>query len=444
MSKTTRKDLAEHVQTELIAYLKAGRPINQDQIARALDETGLEIQDLDRLLRIRFALSKTVQEYLEDLPERLRRIRTESEVQREEARGGIRGSIDWGQTIRQRYKENPADRSQYITRTPHTEYQLPENILVKTLLAIIADTARTELLDINYQWRRDLWTDGAIRAFLRRFDQNVHLDRINANKDTRITTQAIDQARQSRRPLYYEAYDLYRLYEQLQRREFESKAASELLFDTLVLPKTSTLFELAVIFEILTGFREQLDVSLQSIERGSNAIATMTDNTWEYRVYHDSTGRLRFHEPLPESSIAPYLQRSETALHRHKSVMQRSELRPLYSGRPDIVIEIYQREKSKAAPKHILIGEIKHTSKKSTLSDGIYDIMRYLEFARPDTREPVTWSSPKHLSEQEDVTVRGLVVTDGVEFTPDTDGLPLVHLNFEDIASIDVGSLLKI
>lgn len=210
MTKTTRSTLAEQVQTELIAYLKSGQPIGQAQLAQALDETGLQIQEFDRLLRIRFALSAPVQRYLAELHDRLRRVQTDSAVERETTRGEVRGSIDWGQTIRQRYAEHPGDTSRFVTRSPTTEYQLPQNRLLKTLLSIIAETARSELLEIEYQWRRDRWSDGAIQRFLRQYDRNVHLDRIDADRETTVTAKALDRARQSRQPLYYEAYDLYR------------------------------------------------------------------------------------------------------------------------------------------------------------------------------------------------------------------------------------------
>lgn len=449
MSKTTRNDLAERVQTELIAYLKAGQPINEREIAKALDTTGLKIQEFDRLLRIRFALSNPVQKYLGELHERLRRIRTESAVQRQETRGEIHGSIDWGQTIRTRYAENPSDRSRFVTRTPQTEYQLPENLLVKKLLGIIAETARSELQEIDYEWRRDHWDDGSIREFLRQYDRNVHLDRIEADAETQISTQALDQARQSRQALYYEAYDLYRLLEQLLERKFESETASKLLFDTLILPKTATLFELTVVFALLDRFQEQLSVSLQSIERGSDAIATMTDENWEYRVYHDTTGRLRFREKVPKETNIPYLQRSENVVSRHRDVMSQESERALYSGRPDIVMEKYPRGKPKAPPEQILLGEVKHTSQESTLSDGVYELMRYLEFARADSDAPVVWpeatfsgeKEKMYFGEQSEIPISGVVVTDGVDFQPDTETLPIIHLNLSEISSLDVSTL---
>lgn len=431
---TTRNELAERIQNELVAYLKAGQPINQDQVAMALDSSGLGISDLDRLLRIRFALSEPVQAYLDPLHDRLSRIRTETAIERQDTRGEIRGSIDWGQTIRTRYAENPNDRSRFVTRTSNTEYQLPENILVKSLLAQIAQTARRELLDIDQQWRREIWDDGSIQRFLRQYDRNVHLDRIEADADTELSPRAKDKARQARQPLYYEAYDLYRLYERLLAREFEESDAAQLLFETLIVPETATLFELAAVFELLTVLQEQQDVSLYSIERRSDAIATVVDSEWEYRVYHDSTGRLKFHEPVPETG-GLFIERSRQALERHATMMQRGGLRPLYSGRPDIVVEVYPRGVSEAPPVHVILGEVKHTESKATLSDGVYELLRYLEFARPDPSAPVKWESEEYLSDHSGVTLSGVVITDGVAFTPRTGELPITHARLGSLES---------
>lgn len=436
MSKTARETLAKRVQNELLAYFKAGSPINQDEVARALDGTGLEIHDFDRLLRIRFALSEPVQTYVANLPERLRSVRTESTVTRQATRGEIRGAIDWGQTLRQRYAENPADRSRFITQTPQTEYQLPENLLLKTLLSIIAETARNELLDIDYSWRRTQWSDGDIRQFLRRVDQNVHLDRIEANAETLVPNQALDQARQSRQPLYYEGYELYRLLEDLQQRNFDSDGAAQLLFETLILPSTATLFELAVVFKLLSRFTADAGVSLQSIERGESSIAIIRNDSWEYHVYHDKTGNLRFHEAIPRSTGIPFLERSQRALEHHKIAMNHDSLRPVLQGRPDIVIEKYRSGETASPPEQVLLGEVKHSDKKGKLSDGLYDITRYLEFAKPDMGSQINWETETYLIDRSDVSITGLVVTDGVDFEPAVDDLEFQHMNYEDLSGL--------
>ena len=440
MTKTTRETLAESVQAELIAYLKSGRPIGQEQLAQALDETGLQIQDLDRLLKIRFALSEPVQDYLSELHDRLRRVKADSTVELEGTRGEIRGAIDWGQTIRQRYSEHPGDISRFVTRSPTTEYQLPQNVLMKVLLSIIAETAKSELLEIDYSWRRDRWDDGDIRSFVRQFDRNVHLNRINADSDTRVTAEALDQARQSRQPLYYEAYDLYRLYERLLAQDFDDEDAGRVLLECLAVPDTATLFELAVVFELLNAFSEQAEVTLRSIERGSDAIAIMVDSEWEYRIYHDNTGRLRFHETVPESDSIQYIRQSRRALDRHRDIMDHDTRRALYSGRPDIVIERYPMGQADHRPTHVILGEVKHTENQSTLSDGIYELMRYFEFAKPDPNHG-GWDSSAYLLGREDISVSGIIVSDGVEFAPEISEVKLQHLVYSQLGELSIDDL---
>ncbi|MBX0322931.1 hypothetical protein EGH21_07810 [Halomicroarcula sp. F13] len=440
MTKTTRETLTERVQTELIAYLKSGRPIGQEQLVHALDKTGLQIQDLDRLLRIRFALSEPVQDYLSELHDRLRRVKTDSTVESEETRGEIRGAIDWGQTIRQRYSEHPGDTSRFVTRSATTEYQLPQNVLMKALLSIIAETARSELLEIDYQWRRDRWDDGNIQSFLRHYNRNVHLNRINADSDTRVTPKALDQARQSRQPLYYEAYDLYRLYERLLARDFDDDDAGRVLLESLSVPETATLFELAVIFELLNAFSEQAEVTLRSIERGSDAIAVMADSNWEYRIYHDNTGRLRFHEPVPENNSVQYIRQSRRALDRHRDIMDHDTRRSLYSGRPDIVIERYPMDQADGQPNHVILGEIKHTESRSTLSDGIYELMRYFEFAKPDPGHG-GWDSSSYLLGRDDISLSGFIVSDGVAFEPEVSEVALQHLVYSWLGELSIDDL---
>ena len=443
MTKTKRETLAERVQTELIAYLKSGRPISQERLAEALDETGLQIQDLDRLLRIRFALSEPVQEYLSQLHDRLRRVKTDSSVEREETRGEIRGTIDWGQTIRQRYSEHLGDKSRFVTRSPTTEYQLPQNVLMKVLLSIIAETARSELLEIDYPWRRDRWDDGNIQSFLRQYDRNVHLSRINAGSDTRVTTKALDQARQSRQPLYYEAYDLYRLYERLLSRDFDDEDAGRVLLESLAVPDTATLFELAVVFGLLNAFSEQAEVTLRSIERGSDAIAVMADSDWEYRIYHDNTGRLRFHEPVPEDDTVQYIRQSRRALDRHRDIMSHNTRRSLYSGRPDIVIERYPIGQTDGQPNHVILGEIKHTESRSTLSDGIYELMRYFEFAKPDPGHD-GWNTSAYLLGRDEIGLSGIIVSDGVAFESEISEVALQHLIYSQLGELSIDDLFAV
>lgn len=431
--KTSQQALAREVQSELITYLGSGTRINQDRVAMALDVTGLDIADFDRLKRIRFSLSKDVQTYIDKLDQRLRRIRTVNEVKSEVTRGDIRGAIDWGQTIRDRYENNPHDTTRFVTRSPQTKYQIPENILLKKLLSIVANTARDELLAIDQTWRRELWDDGEIESYLRLVDRNVHLNRIEATERTSLQPRQLNAVRQARQPLYYQAYERFQEYERLLNNDFSMESSRKLLYETLTIPETSRLFELASIFRLLRGFREYANVMLNPIEPGSDALAVGQTEDFEVVVYHDHRGSLTFKEHLPSNPQSDYLQKYGKVLERHRAFMDRTTLRPIYGGRPDIVIEFYDRNTDRERPVHVVIGEVKHTAREPVFSDGVQELFEYLTYARPSS--PTDWGVDEYLLDTDDVSLRGMVITDGIDKHPPSG--TIAHFNYEELATAD-------
>jgi hypothetical protein len=442
MSKTSRSTLAETVQRDLIAYLGSGRQINQQAVTEHLDTTGLSISDFERLMRIHFALSEQVRDYLDELPERLRRVRTVNNVEREQVRGEIRGAVDWGQTYRARYAENPDDRAKFITRSPHTEYLLPENVLLKTFLCIIKETVKTDLSAIDQSWRRNVWSDADVEGFIRRISRNIHLDRIDADGDTVVEAKHLEAARRSRQPLYYEACKLYQQYDKLRNKEFDDPHVREVLFETLFVPDTATLFELACVFRLLRSLEDKYDVSLHTIEADSGAIAELQTDRWQIEVFHDEMGPLTFKEPLPENPSDEYLQRYGRVLDRHRDYVGRESRRPLYRGRPDLVIVVRERENGET-PRKIILGEFKHSSSSSVYSDGVQQLFEYLEYARPSKGTSRRWGMDGYLVDEGSIKLEGVVITDGHQ--PGSPQDDVVHLNYRSLGeSIESGSFLEL
>jgi len=442
MSKTSRSTLAETVQRDLIVYLGSGRPINQQAVTERLDTTGLSISDFERLMRIHFTLSEPVSDYLDELPERLRRVRTANNVEREQVRGEIRGAVDWGQTYRARYAENPDDRAKFITRSPHTEYLLPENVLLKTFLCIIKETVKTDLSAIDQSWRRSVWSDGDIESFIRRISRNIHLDRIDADEDTVVEAKHLEAARRSRQPLYYEAYDLYQQYDRLRNNEFDDPDVREVLFETLFVPETATLFELACVFKILRSLEDEYEVNLHTIEAGSGAIAELRTDRWKAEVFHDERGPLTFKEPLPENPTDEYLRRYERVLDRHRDFVELESRRPLYQGRPDLVIVVHERGGGET-PRKIVLGEFKHSSSPSVYSDGVQQLFEYLEYARPSEAASRRWNTNRYVVDDRAIDLEGVVITDGNRPGGPQDNI--AHLNYRSISeSVESGDVLDL
>jgi hypothetical protein len=77
----------------------------------------------------------------------------------------------------------------------------------------------------------------------------------------------------------------------------------------------------------------------------------------------------------------------------------------LYSGRPDIVVEVYEKGADTRLPHRVLLGEIKYTESEQTFARGLRELLEYTRFARiGDT----------YLHEAADIDVGGLLITDGV------------------------------
>lgn len=408
MTKLSRAALTEAVQEELVTYLRSGT-VNERSVTRMLDISGLGIEDLNRLKRIHFCLSDDVVEFVQSLQGRLRRIKTANQREREVTRGEVRGSIDWQATTRLRYSEAAGDRTKFACKTPYTEYDIAENLVLKKLLWVIHSTVQDDLSKIDYEWRRDPWPAEQITAFDRIYARNVHLNRIRDGADIDVDRRMLNTARTARQSLYTDAYSYYDRYQRLLTGAYDDEDISQLLSDTLVVPeRLPRLFELFCIFRLLSRLNTE-GVQLQPIESGSKQLATLQDSRHSVDVYHDRSGELSFHVPLSELDGVDedYVERIRHVQRRHEELVDAffgdDTQQSLFSGRPDIVFEVYdspQRENLVS----VTVGEIKYSDSRWTFKSGLEELLAYIEFAQQDG----------YLADK-DVDVRGLLITDGVE-----------------------------
>lgn len=408
MTKLGEQQLATHVRDELVSFLRNGT-INERQVAKTLDITDLEIENLDRLKRIHFCLSDPVVEFVDQLQDRLRRIKTANRRQRVTTRGEVRGRVDWQETTRLRYSESVGDRSRFACETPYTEYDIPENLVLKKLLWTIHTTVNTDLSEIDYEWRTNKWPSERIADFNRLYARNVHLSRIRDGADTDITPRMLTTTRAARQPLYTKSYELYDRYQRLLTNESDSDVEA-LLRDTLIVPeRLPKLFELFCVFQLL----RKLDfegLKLRTIEPGAEMLAQMETGDRRVNVFHDRTGSLSFHVALDdiEEVSGGYFERHRRTIERHKELadafLDIDSRKSLYSGRPDIVIELYDKTRSTDIPSKVILGEIKYTTNKQTFSKGLKELLEYVEFAQKEgyLRDAGT-------------QIQGLIITDGVE-----------------------------
>lgn len=411
MSKISQAELTELVRSELITFIRSGT-INDQRVASALDFTDLQIEDFDRLKRIHFCLSEPVLQFIKQLPEEIRRVKTVNQRQQIKGRGEVRGKIQWNQTIKQRYAENYKDRSIFVFDSSQTKYDIPENLVLKKLLWVIYDTVVEDLTDLNYSWRTDRWTEELVDEFKRLYTRNVHLTRIQDGNRINLTSRDLTAARTARSQLYNDAYRLYDRYDRLLRNQFDQDIL-ELLGETLVIPeRLPRLFELFCVFKLIRWLDRQFPgIALQVIEQGSREIARLEGERYRIEVYHDQQGGLQFYEPLgqrtPENE---FFKRHVEVLESHQKALEQfigqQSGQALYQGRPDIVVLLYDREREDPLPAFALLGEIKYTDQQQTFSRGLKELIEYMTYARVDRT---------YLKDYPATTVQGLLITDGVD-----------------------------
>ena len=428
----TADALVDATTEELATYLRSGA-INTRALTESLDYEGLDIDDWDRLKRIHFSLNADVHEFISKLPERVRRIKTESQRQHIDTRGEIRGSIDWSGTLRTWSDSGYADRSRFVCDTPYTEYDIAENRVLKRLLWQIHRTVTTDLRGVEYDWRRQYWTDDQIDQFSRLYKQNVHLNRIATGQQISVTDQDLTAARRSRLDLYTDAYKLLERYQRLQSDRFDPDI-TKLLTETLIIPaSTPTLFELFCIFRILRCLnKETPGVQLHPIAGESNALAQLKTDERRIEIYHDQNGSIKFHETLDPDNIPDHstFKRYQDALVDYTDALREltgSDQDPvLYRGRPDIVIEIYDTSTSDGGLVSVLLGEVKYTSAAQTFKNGLEELATYRQFANHDG----------YIVDDPDVPITSLLITNG--YSTAGTAAEIAHLNGSELLTDDV------
>lgn len=176
-----REQLLDRLTEDILTYVMHGA-FPERELAAAVkpDELDERFAEYDLLLDLHFVLLPEVVEFVEELPQRIRNLKTETESVSRTRRGIIDGKINWATTIKQRYSQNPGDRSMFVCENRTENYDTAENLVFKRLVSIIHETLREadEYLRQDYAWVNDRWNTPLINNLQRIVEQNVHVRRI--------------------------------------------------------------------------------------------------------------------------------------------------------------------------------------------------------------------------------------------------------------------------
>ncbi len=383
-----RDDLLEQLTEDILAYAMGGT-FPERELARSIKPEQLDerFEEYELLLDLHFILQDDVVEFVRQLSEHLRSIRTETRTTSRMRRGTVDGRINWGETIKKRYSQYPRDNSIFVCDNRSVNYDIPENVVLKRLISVVHRTTREaeEYLRGEYDWVSETWkgSEDLIDELQRIVERNVHVRRIREPDTYEPTERMLTTAAESRHEVYRDAAALLRSRQRLFRGEPEE--IRRLLEETAIAPDdTDSLFELFVLFRFVATIEDLRETQPQfkTIATDRQEVARF-DGDREIVLYHDNSARDR-----KLSFVAVPDEDKENPSRTDQVQLVAQEIAGNYfekdyrnhTGRPDvIVLEIVSADENEH---EYLIVEVKNSTNEDTIRRGIKETLEYLAFLR--------------------------------------------------------------
>ncbi|RLL43927.1 hypothetical protein D8M04_13565 [Oceanobacillus piezotolerans] len=382
--KRSAEELLEEISDFLVIYLKSG----QVGINSFLKKTDLPISQMDQLLKVHFLLKDEVKQFVRELPKLIKRFKTSTTLKQETYHGLVKGQINWNRTINDRFRINAKDKTIFSANERNREYAIKENLVllevVQTLYTILFREVDSNYLE-KYAWFKE-W--GVLKSIVSNtLYKNIYLSRVRMVKG-RVTDRMILDTLKHRNPLYRSAASILQQYRKLLYGEIDEQEVQTLLRETFVYPKeVDVLFELYWVVKLIEENTENAD--LQLMDGRNNLVAQWSDDYCLYKVYHDSTGsnQIKFHISTDElkEHEHPFISRRLSSIEEadttaKKLFNQSFDTKTYWSGRPDILVEMYDKKTNELLK--VVIGEVKHTNRIEYAITGLRELVDYMKLVQ--------------------------------------------------------------
>lgn len=383
-----KDELLEQLTDDILAYVMRGS-FPERELARSIKPEQLDerFEEYELLLDLHFILQDDVVDFVRELPEHLRSIRTETRTISRTRRGTVDGRINWGATVKKRYAEHPRDASIFVCDNRSENYDIPENLVLKKLISVVHRTVREaeDYLVADYDWVTETWrgNEDLIDELQRIVERNVHVRRIREPDAYEPTERMLTTAADSRHEVYRKAAKLVRSRNRLY--DGEEDEIRRLLEETAIAPDDeNALFELFVLFRFVATIEKLRETppTFQTIATNRQEIARF-EGEKEIVLYHDTSAddrNLSF-RAVPDEDEDEHSRSDKVQLVAQEIAGRYfdKEYRN-HTGRPDvIVLEILS---AGDAPNEYLITEVKNSTNEDTIRRGIKETLEYLAFLR--------------------------------------------------------------
>ncbi|MCC5895574.1 MAG: hypothetical protein JJU16_08960 [Alkalibacterium sp.] len=376
----SNEDILEEISVYLHGYLKEGKI----SIQPFLKDIHVNINSIQDLLKIRFLIHPETISFVSLLPNRLKRFKTTTIAHKEITHSDIRGRILWQETVLERFKMGN-DSSVYVTAEQNRSYDTDENLVLKEALTILHRLIYVDKLLEPFRkttWAFE-WT--SLSGNLERaLFKNSYIQRVSTIQTTR--KQRL-RAAQHRLPIYREAAALLKNYYRFIRGDYTQEELKEVLKATFILTENEdVLMELYWAIQLIK--ERTTDATFFLLKEGETKVAQWLDGDYEYTVSHNSTGSsdlnflISYDElgDIDHPVITQMIEAKKWAETYSNLIFGSIYTRGLWSGRPDILIEV--RHIQNGELKELVIGEVKNTDRVSYAKEGLWELSEYLHLIR--------------------------------------------------------------
>lgn len=412
--KTSKEELLESISDDLIIYLKSGKlsPLP------FFNKFNLNTNRFEDLLKVHFLLKKEVREYILELQNLIRNLKTSTNLSQTIYHGQIKGSIDWNETHNYRMNTNYKDKTIFACNERDKWYNTKENIVLKKFIKTIYDIIFTDLnmsRFLNYKWYID--GDRINKTIKQIYEKNIYINRIDI-EGINVTDRMIEDVSKNRNILYRKAAQLLRMYKKILNFDIDQKEANKLLGETFVeISDENTLFEMYWVINLIRN--NTSNEKMYIVDGTNNIIARWEDENFLYRLYHDSTGsnNLLFNIGLDEVKDIEneYLKRKIEIIKNTRSMAfelfgESNIYNNFWSGRPDILVEVVDKHLNKIV--EITIGEVKYTINKNYVIKGLEELLEYIYFIKErNMKGKYIFNNP-----YSEINVKGILFVDNIDF----------------------------
>ncbi|WP_436513661.1 hypothetical protein [Clostridium thermobutyricum] len=401
----TKEEIIKFIEKELIIYLKGGKL----SINPYLKDLNLNIDNLEKLLKIHFLLDEEVLSYIKSLKINIRRLNTSINKEEILTKGNIRGNILWHKSIIKRYSINPKDYSIFICKENFKNHIAKENIVLNELLKILYEIVNetSDLIYDNYNLdKEDLLKNINV------YKKNIYLSKI---EEKYITDKMINSVINSRNKFYSQSAKLLKRYKKI--INLDEDEVENLFKRTFIdILNDWTLFELYWIVRIIK--ENTKNAKLYILDDKNTKVAEWGDNENIYTIYHNSTGsnEISFKVDLEEICDIEniVINKRREIINETNNIAKkifpniRERYSKVFNGRPDILIEIRNINNKKL--NKVVIGEVKYTKDTNNIIQGIKELLEYIKFIKYKQNNKYEYFSELDI----DLEVEGLLLSENL------------------------------